>query len=184
MVVVFTGALEVGKEGILLNLVNDYIVPSVRSERAIPPNPDANARLESFIQTATGSKQSVPDLPDMALEISDKTYRLEPNTLNWPGMTFHFDPGSAEAILTMSNPPDLKIGLDDRYRLNTSPNSRPVGLRGRWIDSTTFYLDYIVFGDFIRSEAKIKFDEDNITVTITYLNWNNPPIILRGKTRE
>jgi hypothetical protein len=47
-----------------------------------------------------------------------------------------------------------------------------------------FYLDYIVFGDFIRSEARIKFDGDKITVTITYLNWNSPPIVLHGKMQE
>lgn len=184
MVVVFTGALEVGKEGILLNLINDYIVPSVRSENAIPSNLEANASLESFVQSASGSKQPVPDLPNMALNISDKTYKLESNFLGWSDMTFHFDPGSEDAILKMSGSPDLKIGLDDRYRLTASPNSRPIGLRGKWIDSSTFYLDYIVFGDFIRSEARIVFDEDKITVTITYLNWNNPPIGLHGSRRD
>jgi len=184
MVVVFTGALEVGKEGILLNLINDYIVPSVRSENAIPSNLEANASLESFVQSASGSKQPVPDLPNMALNISDKTYRLESNFLGWSDMTFHFDPGSEDAILKMSGSPDLKIGLDNRYRLTDSPNGRPIGLRGKWIDSSTFYLDYIVFGDFIRSEARIVFDEDKITVTITYLNWNSPPIVLRGNRLE
>jgi hypothetical protein len=99
-------------------------------------------------------------------------------------MTFRFEPGSEEATLIMSNSPDLKIGLDDRYRLTDSPNGRPIGLRGQWIDSATFYLDYIVFGDLIRSEAQIKFDDNKITVTITYLNWKSPPIVLHGKTQE
>ena len=184
MVIVFTGALEVGKEGILMNIINDYIVPSVRSDNAIPSNSESIARLESFVQAAAGSKLPVPNLPETALAISDKTYRLEPNSLRWSEMTFHFDPGAAETILTMSDSPDLKIGLDDRYRLTDSPNSRPIGLRGHWLDSSTFYLDYIVFGDFIRSEARIKFDENKITVTITYLNWNSPPIVLGGKIRK
>ncbi len=184
IMVVFTGALEVGKEGFLLKVINNYIVLSVRSENAIPSNAESIARLESFVQAAAGSKLPVPNLPETALAISDKTYRLEPNSLRWSEMTFHFDPGAAEAILTMSDSPDLKIGLDDRYRLTDSPNSRPIGLRGHWLDSSTFYLDYIVFGDFIRSEARIKFDENKITVTITYLNWNSPPIVLRGKIRK
>ena len=45
IVIVFTGALEVGKEGILLYIINDYIVPSVRSQSAIPSNPEARENL-------------------------------------------------------------------------------------------------------------------------------------------
>ena len=184
MVVVFTGALEVGKEGILLHIINDYIVPSVRSESANSSNPEANARLESFIQTAADSRRHVPILPTIALNISNKTYRLESNFLGWSDMTFRFEPDSEEAILLMSGSPDLKIGLDNRYRLTDSSNGRPIGLRGQWVDANTFYLDYIVFGDFIRSEAQIKFDNEKITMTITYLNWNSPPIVLHGKMQK
>jgi CubicO group peptidase (beta-lactamase class C family) len=184
MVVVFTGALEVGKESILLNLVNDYIVPSVRSESAFPSNPQACVELETFIQTAAGSKQPVPILPDKALNISNKTYKLEPNFLGWSDMTFHFEAGLDEATLTMSDSPELKIGLDNRYRLTDSLNSRPIGLRGQWVENDRLYLDYIIFGDFIRSEAWITFAGDEITITIRYLNWNNPPIVIHGNLQE
>lgn len=184
IVIVFTGALEVDKEGILLKIINDYIVPSVRSENAIPSNPEATAKLESCIQIATSSKQPVPDLPDIALAISDKAYKLEPNFLGWSDMMFRFKPGSEEATLKMTDSPDLKIGLDNCYRLTEVPNSRPIGLRGQWIETDTFYLDYIVFGDFIRSEARIKFDGNKITVTISYLNLNSPPIVLHGKMQD
>lgn len=183
-VIVFTGSLEIGKEWFLLNIINNYIVPSVRSESAIPSNPEASARLKSFIQTAAGSKQPVPEMPDMALDISDKTYKLEPNFLGWSDMTFRFESGLDEATLIMSDSPVLKIGLDNRYRLTETSNNSPIGLRGHWIESDTFYLDYIVFGDFIRSEARIEFEGDKMTVTITYLNWNNPPIVLHGSMQE
>ena len=89
-------------------------------------------------------------------------------------MIFFFEQGSEEATLKMTGSPDLKIGLDHRYRLTESPNSRLVGLRGQWIKLDTFYLDYIVFWDFIRSEARVKFEGNKITITITYLNWNSP----------
>jgi hypothetical protein len=183
-VVIFTGALEVGKEGTLMSIINDYIIPSVHSTREIPPNPEATAILESYVQAAAGSKQTVPTLPDLALAISDKTYKLEPNVLGWSDMMFRFEPRSEEAILIMSDSSDLKIGLDNRYRLTESPNSRPIGLRGHWLDPATFYLDYIIFGDFIRSEASINFADNRMIVTITYLNWNSPPIVLRGRMQE
>lgn len=83
MVVVFAGALEVGREGIFLNIINDYIVPSVRSESAIPFDPEASTKLKSMIRTTAGSKQPVSALPDTAVNISEKTYSLEPNSLDW-----------------------------------------------------------------------------------------------------
>jgi hypothetical protein len=63
-------------------------------------------------------------------------------------------------------------------------NSRQIGLRGQWVDLNMFYLDYIIFGGFIRSEALIKYDGKKITVMITYLNWNSPPIVLNGSLQE
>jgi len=184
IVVVFTGALEVGKEGVLLNIINDYIVPSVLSNNSISSDPDARAKLNTFVLAAAGSEQPVPPLPPLALEISGKTYKLGQNFLGWSDMTFYFKPESDEANLKMQGSPDLKIGMDDRYRLTEMPDSRPTGLRGRWIEQDTFYLDYIIFEDFIRSEARIQFEGKQMTVTIKYLNWNNPPIVLHGIMQE
>ena len=171
-------------EDILLNLINDYIVPSVRSENSIPSNPEAHKRLESLLRSAAGTAQPVPALPDIVLNISNKKYKLEPNILGWTDMTYFFEQGSDEATLKMTDTPDLKIGLDNRYRITEILNSRPFGLRGQWSESDTFYLDYIVFGDYIRSDARIKFEGNKITMTIMYLNWNSPPIVLHGKVQE
>jgi hypothetical protein len=181
MVIVFTGALRVGEEGILLNLINDFIVPSIQSKDPIPPNAQSNARLESLIHMVADTKQAVPELPQIASEISDHTYKLDSNRLGWSDMMFHFRPGSDEAILTMTDSPALKIGLDNRYRLTDIPNDRPIGLRGIWIEPDTFYLDYIILGEFIRSEAWITLGQSEITIKINYLNWNNPPIVIHGK---
>jgi CubicO group peptidase (beta-lactamase class C family) len=180
MLIVFTGGLRLDEEGMLLNLMNDFIIPSIRSKNSIPPNSESNARLESLIHTAADTKQAVPALSQLALEISDHTYKLESNHLGWSDMKFHFEPGSDEAILTMIDSPDLRIGLDNRYRLTEMPNDRPIGLRGRWAEPNTFYLDYIIFGEFIRSEAWITFGQGEITIKINYLNWNNPPIVIHG----
>lgn len=184
IVIVFTGGLKVDSEGILLNLINDYIIPSVRSENSITSNPKAYEKLETLIQSATGKTQPVPALPELALNISNKKYNLEPNSLGWPDMTFFFEQGLDEATLKMTGSFDLKIGLDNRYRLTDSLNNRPVGLRGQWIESDMFHLDYITFGDFIHSEAWIRFEGNKITVSITYLNWNSPPIVLHGRVQE
>jgi len=184
MVIVFTGALRVGEEGSFLNLVNEFINPSAVSKNTIPSNEKANSKLESFIQKARGAEQPVPALPQVASDISGKTYKLEPNFLGWPDMSFHFEPGTDEAGLKMTDSPNLTIGLDNRYRFTEISKEKPIGLRGQWVESKVFYLDYIVFGDFIRSEARIQFEGDEMTVTINYLNWDNPPITLHGNVQE
>ena len=184
MVIVFTGALRVDEEGTLLNLVNDYIIPSVRSKDTIPPNEKTDSKLKFFIQEAQGTEQPVPTLPQTASDISGKTYKLEANFLSWLDMTFDFEPGKDEAILKMTNSPNLTIGLDNRYRLTEMASGRPIGLRGQWVELNVFYLDYIIFGNFIRSEAWIQFVGDEMTVTINYLNWDSPPIILHGNVQK
>lgn len=157
LVIVFIAGLRVGKEDILLDLVNDFIIPSIRSTSSIAPNSESNARLEALIQHAAEPAQTFTVLPPIALDISEKTYKLERNFLGWSDMTFQFEPASNEAVLKMTDSPDIKIGLDNRYRRTETRNSRPIGLRGKWVESDILYLDYIIFGEFIRSEARIKF---------------------------
>jgi CubicO group peptidase (beta-lactamase class C family) len=184
MLIVFTGGLRVGEEGILLNLINDFILPAVRSRDSIPPNPESNARLKSLIRVAVDTKQAVPALPQIALDISGHTYKLDSNQLGWSSMKFHFEPVSDEAILTMTDSPDLKIGLDNRYRLTDISNDRPIGLRGKWVESNMLYLDYIIFGEFIRSETLITFEDEKLMIKINYLNWDNPPIVIQGNLQD
>lgn len=184
LVVVFTGALEVGKEAALLDLLADYIIPAASPQASLPPNPQASARLEALIQEGDGSPLPVPDLPQAALEISGRTYLLSPNSLGWEDISLVFTPGSDTAILRMSTSPDLAIGLDNRYRLTPSPDSRPIGLRGRWLETGEFELDYLILGDFIQSRGLFQFDGSRLTLAVTNLNYRYPPLILRGSAAE
>jgi CubicO group peptidase (beta-lactamase class C family) len=184
MVIVFTGALAVGKEAALLELINEYIVPAALSEESLPANAQALTKLESLIQAAAGSPQPVATLPQTAGDISGRTYLLDANPLGWKDMTFVFKPDTDSAVLKMSGSPDLKIGLDERYRMTATPGSRPVGLRGRWLGANEFELDYIILGEFIESLARFKFAEDGMTLTINNLNFGGPPLVIRGRTGE
>ena len=180
MVVVFTGALQAGKEASLLKLINEYIIPAAGYDKPLAPNPQAYSRLDSFVQAAQGLPQPVPALPQTALDISGKTYRLDPNTLGWKDMTILFQPDADTAILRMSNSPDLKIGMDNRYRLTETPGSRPVGLRGRWLNSNEFEMDYMIHGEFIESTARFVFEGSQMKLTIKNLNFSDLPMTLHG----
>jgi hypothetical protein len=181
MLIVFTGSLPVGKEAALLDLINEYIVPAASSQEPLPANTPALARLESLIQAAAGSPQPVPELPQKALDITDKTYVLDTNPLGWKDMTFRFQPDGATAVLKMSGSPDLEIGMDDRYRLTENPGSRPIGLRGRWLGTNEFQLDYIILGEFVESVGRFTFEEDKMTLSIQNLNFGGPPLVIHGR---
>jgi CubicO group peptidase (beta-lactamase class C family) len=181
MVIVFTGSLPAGKEAALLDLINEYIVPAASSNEPLPANTVALAKLESLIQPAAGSPQPAPALPQNALDISDKTYVLDTNPLGWKDMTFRFQSDGETAVLKMSGSPDLVIGLDDRYRLTEIPGSRPIGLRGHWLGTNEFQLDYIILGEFIESVGRFTFEEDEIKLSIQKLNFGGPPLVIHGR---
>ena len=181
VVIVFTGALQAGKEAALLDLINEYIVPAALSEDALPANTQGFSSLEDLIQAAAGSTQPVPALPQSAIAISGKKFELDKNPFGWKDMIFTFQAGSDEATLSISGSTDLKIGLDNRYRLTELPNSRPVGLRGRWDEPDEFYLDYIIQGDLIESIGRFKYEDSHMAVKITNLNFNSQPVILQGR---
>jgi len=180
LVIVFTAALEVGKEATLLRLVNEYILPAARSEIALLPAPRLDAKLKTLIESSAGSKQPVPALPQTALDITGKNYLLEGNPLGWKDMTFSFQSDSDVATLKITGSPTLEIGLDNQYRLTETPGSRPVGLKGYWDTPNTFVLHYILKGDFIESVGRIEFEGDRMTLAITSLNYSGPPLVVRG----
>ena len=184
MVIVFSGALQLGKEALLLGLVNDHIIPAAVSDDPLPPNPQALSKLAALTQAVAGSPLPVPPLPQTALDISGQTYLLEPNSLGWKDMTFNFQPDSDTAILKMSTSSDLKIGLDNRYRLTETPNSRPVGLRAQWLAPDEFKLEYIIQGEFIESMGRFKFEGSRMTLTIINLNFGDRPMILHGNIEK
>jgi len=71
--------------------------------------------------------------------------------------------------------------MDNRYRLNDVPDTRPVGLRGEWVETDTFFLDYIIFGEFIHSVAHIQFINESLNINIDYLNYATPPLSIKGE---
>jgi hypothetical protein len=180
LVIVFTGSLPVGKEGVLLKLMNDYILPAVQSDSPLITTPQNDARLQSLLPPSSQEKQLVPPLPMTAASISGKTFLLDPNPFYWQDMSFQFQTGSDEVILQMKDNPDLKIGLDNLYRFTSFPGRRPVGLRGSWKSADEFIVDYITLGDFLENSVSFRFKGNNLEISVLALNFDGPPQILHG----
>jgi len=110
LVVVFTSALNPSAEGYLDNLLNDYIMSSVKANAALPANPGAAARLESRIRKLQPSMRAVPPLPEISLHVSGKTYTMESNSLGWRKLSLAFRQGSDVAFLTIDGSGQVAIG--------------------------------------------------------------------------
>jgi CubicO group peptidase (beta-lactamase class C family) len=181
MVVVFNAALPLGKEARLLELLNSYIIPSATAKDSIKSDPQAAARLEALVRQAAGTASELQPLPPKAQEISGKTYQLEDNLAGWKSMALIFTPGASEAVLRLDGTQDLKIGLDNIYRLTEVPGGRPFALRGRWNDSGEFEMDYSLVGEALDSTAAFHFEGNQLDLSIFNLVYGGPSLRIKGK---
>jgi CubicO group peptidase (beta-lactamase class C family) len=180
MVVVFNAGLEVGKEGSLLRLVNDYLLSSVSSGAALPEDQAAKIRIDDAVRGFRGIERPATDLPQMASDISAKRFALEENPFGWKDLTFDFQTVPGEAILKMSDNPDFRIGLDGLYRMTEVPKQRPIAMQARWETQDTLRIDYLVVGEITQLNVLVKFEEDGVTLTVQNENFSSQPTIVKG----
>ncbi len=166
---------------------------AIRSDRPLPENPTALARLQRAISAAIRPHAAVPvaPLPALASRISGRQWNLESNWLGLKSITLDFkaaQPGqtgqTARAALVFA--PALKqyqfgisaqvtgrnsisetrpVGLDGLFRI--SPNGilgLPVGLRGNWIDDRTFQLEFNEIANTNTYFLRFTFDGERLRV--------------------
>jgi CubicO group peptidase (beta-lactamase class C family) len=150
----------------LQELLDQYILPAIKSGRPRPANPTSLARLEAGIQALSQPQRTAPPtLPAIAAEISDKTYTLEDNPFGWHTIVFSFQDKADEATVTIDGQ-QLTIGLDNVYRIPGAADSTfPEGLRGYWENQDTFVVRDIRPGQMLEFTYLIQFSGDAIHVT-------------------
>ncbi len=183
LIVVFNASLEVGQETILLKLTNENLRQAVKSDIPLPDNSANTAQLEKLILDASGTEQPIVTAPDIARQVSGKTYQVEQNQLGWTDITFFFEPDAVDAVIRMSGSPDYRIGLDNQFRLTEVPDGRPVGFLGRWEPGDTLWLKYITLGEFTEIEARFRFSGQEMTIILQYLNYADQYLVLKGKQK-
>jgi CubicO group peptidase (beta-lactamase class C family) len=175
MVVVFTGGL-LAESTLPEELVDNYIVPSVKSSEPLPENPAGMASLEAKIKVIEAAEpEPVPPLPQIARTISGKTFKLDYNDLNWHTMTLSFAEKEAQLdLLTRNDRFKLRIGLDNVFRVNSVEHygpdrllSGPLALRGFWQNNTTFIIHDQVLGQADGLEFRYTFAEDSVQIEWT-----------------
>lgn len=143
--------------------VDQHLVASVVDlNKALPANPAGAASLAAVLKDLAqpSAPQAVAPLPDIAKEISGKTYVFEPNPANLETIIVEFN-DSAEAMLhikyfgseVLSSP----VGLDGLYRPSAEGDLRC----GTWADPQTFELEIIDVGE---QKLRLYFEGDRVTL--------------------
>jgi len=172
LVVVFTSDLPLGNNQDLTplrGLLDQYILPAVKSSQPLPANPNSQARLEAGIKALALPQQAVPQpLPAIAGQISGKTYTLGDNPFGWKTMAFTFQQGAKEAQIIIDGKNQLPVGLDNAYRVLPGGDKLfPEELRGQWNSQDTFAVDEIVLGQMAHGSHTIQFSGNSINITWT-----------------
>jgi CubicO group peptidase (beta-lactamase class C family) len=169
LVVVFTADLPFTKDADLIplqELLDQYILPGVKSDKPLPANPNSMARLDAGIKALTQPPRIDPQpLPAIAAEISGKTYTLENNPFGWQTVAFSFQDGADEAKVILNGQP-LTVGLDNVYRIVKGQDGTFLqGLRGHWENRDTFVVEVIVPDQMMLTTSWIQFSEDAVHIT-------------------
>jgi hypothetical protein len=177
MVVVFTSDLGEYQSSAPRNLVDDFIVPAAKSRTPLPANPDSVARLQTLIQEAAAqpqvTPQPVPSPPAIAEQVLGGTYMMEKNELGWESFSL-VRQEEAEVLLRMTwdetvpqTEAEYKIGLDGVQRLGTGEFGVAAAGKGNWEGENVFIAEVDQPGYRGNLRLKLKFQNDEVTATIT-----------------
>lgn len=170
VVVVTAGGLELGE-------LSPFLVSAVKSEHALPENPDTYKRLQDRITTVKRqpAQKSISSLPAIALKISGKTYQIAANKLGIKTLSLDFS-RLEEALIKISIgslPPAeegnylMPIGLDDVYKFSSDgPSNLPVALKGFWQGENTFILHYNEVARINNFKISMTFENEKVMVKI------------------
>ena len=130
------------------------LISAIRSDRPLPENPEALARLGEMTSEVSKPLPHSPVGPqrNMAAQISGQDYRLERNPLGLRSFGLDFvAPDLARFEMTLSDPPStepvnryvLPVGLDGVVRLSSDgPLGLIAALKGEWRTDNRFELSY------------------------------------------
>ena len=182
IVAVFTGRGTDVREDIA-----PLLAAAMKSNDALAPDPEANARLEAAIAKAKEPPpaQPVPDLPAMATEVSGKIYRLEPNPFDVQCISLRFDsPSEVSFELTVgAGTFELPVGMDGVSRFSESgPTGIPVGVSGEWTSPAVFEMDYDEVAGPNHLEIRGDFEADAESVALLFTDPAEyfPPQVVPG----
>jgi CubicO group peptidase (beta-lactamase class C family) len=150
----------------------DAISRSVKSDQALPPNPEAETALAASIsRAATEPPRLMPEPPETARAISGRTYEFSGNVLRVktlilrlleprPSWEYTIDNGKEQPIARFAG----LIGLDGAFRKSPLASYGIDAVKGRWIDDDTLEVERRILGHGETQIWVLRFDGKKIDV--------------------
>jgi hypothetical protein len=163
MVVVFTAGMS-GADILHDDLVDQFLLPAIKSKESLPVNSNALARLETAVQgLSTPQVGRFNSLPAMARNVDGKQW-LVTGRGDWNMFRLHFS-NEKEAQLELTLDDDLgtlAVGLDGVYRVTDTKEHGAIALYGYWESPDTFVLVQQNLQDADRRITRLKFLGDTV----------------------
>jgi CubicO group peptidase (beta-lactamase class C family) len=149
------------------------LLAALQSDQALPEKPEAYEQLQEKITAASNppDPEPVPPLPEMAENISGKTYVVESNPFGIEAITLIFE-GQEEALLNLSLDEEqqtLPVGLDNVYRISPGGEFGPLALKGFWKTDNEFVFYYNEVSNINNYQVNITYEDDQVTVRVEEL---------------
>lgn len=172
VVAVLTGVVPDSEKRYPMPMLIDHIVAAAKSDKPLPPDPEAAAALSASLLKAAAEKATPVGPPsDLADTVSDKTWRFKNNELRVRAVRLNLAGANPTFELTIhpvkegGSNIDLSepIGLDGRSRGKTAPYAFVVN-KGSWQDARTFVLERRFLGDGVAVFWTFKFEEGQLNL--------------------
>lgn len=170
LVVVTTGA------GFEPGLIVPFLSRAIRGAKALPENQVLFRRLEEALVAARCQPKAVPAaLPELAGQVSGRTYEMEANPLGFERVNFDFHAAEPTLSLELSGAMGdgtagrfrFMLGFDGRYRITPAgPRGYAVAIRAAWHGPNRIDIDYVEPYGPNAFVLRVAFEDDRIRLSI------------------
>lgn len=173
------------------SLVTASLLPALRETGALPPNPDAQARLREFLRTVTApSPLRGIGMPELALRVSGRSYRFESNPLGLASLSVRFSRDRQARLETHWRAKTaqgregrlaLSFGSDGSYLKGEATPFGTFASRGAWQDEATLLFQTEALENSVATQMRLHFRDDKLELTVTDGDGSN--VSLEGRAR-
>ena len=190
IVVAMTGSLR-DDQFYPTNRLIDDIVAAAKSDQPLPPDPVAQSLLAASLrQAATERTSPLGETPELAKQISGKTYRLDSNSIKIKTFVLNLtDADPSWVITTETGKPERPtaqlsglLGLNGIFRKSPPAAYGINAVRGRWVDERTFAMERRILGHSEMQFWTLSFDANK--VDIHFENTDGTKAELHGEATD
>jgi CubicO group peptidase (beta-lactamase class C family) len=190
VVVAMTGVLRDDQHYPTNRLIDD-IVGAAKSDQPLPPDPVAQSLLAaSILQAATERPSPLGETPELAKQISGKTYQLDSNTLKVKTFSLNLtDPDPSWVITTETGKSERPVaqfsgllGLNGIFRKSPPAAYGINATKGRWVTERSFLIERRILGFSQVQFWTLTFDANK--VDIHFENTDGTKAELHGEAKD